>query len=347
MNKTPKELGYYFPAEFHKHRATWLSWPHKEASWPEKIHTIFPYYAQFIKELTKGELVCINVNNEQMKQFAITHLQRAGVNLSKVKFYMHPTNDAWCRDHGPAFLINPEAAIKKVIVDWGYNAWGDKYPPYDLDDDIPTKIASALNIPVYYPRIVMEGGSVDFNGKGTVLTSKCCLLNENRNPHLNQKQIEKYLVDYYGVDHILWVDEGIVGDDTDGHIDDIVRFINEDTVVTVVEENKNDDNYELLQNNLKQLKKMRLQDGKQLNVIEIPMPDELVYDDMRLPCSYANFYISNASVIVPTYNCKQDEKALTILQDCFKDRKVVGIDSTEIIWGLGSFHCLSQQEPEI
>ncbi|MGS2764895.1 agmatine deiminase family protein [Sinomicrobium sp. M5D2P9] len=344
---TPKELGYYFPAEFYPHTATWLSWPHKEASWPGKIHTIYPGYVSFIKELTRGEQVCINVCDEAMKRFAIEELRKQEVDLSKVSFFIHPTNDAWCRDHGPAFLINPDADIKKVIVDWGYNAWGDKYPLYDLDDVIPTKIASHYDIPVYHPGIVMEGGSVDFNGKGTVLTSGCCLLNKNRNPHLNKTQIEEYLSNFYGVDHVLWVDEGIVGDDTDGHIDDTVRFINENTVVAVVEEDKNDENYELLRQNLKQLKGMRLQDGKQLNIIELPMPDKLVYEDMRLPCSYANFYIANKSVIVPTYNCKQDDKALSILQDCFKDREVVGIDSTEIIWGLGSFHCLSQQEPEI
>lgn len=344
---TPKELGYYFPAEFHPHVATWLSWPHKEASWPGKIHTIYPAYVSFIKELTRGEQVCINVCDEAMKDFAVRELQKQDVNPDKVSFFIHPTNDAWCRDHGPAFLINPNADIRKVIVDWGYNAWGNKYPPYDLDDIIPTKIASHYGIPVYHPGIVMEGGSVDFNGKGTVLTSTCCLLNENRNPHLNQKQIEEYLINFYGVENILWVDEGIIGDDTDGHIDDTVRFVNEDTVITVVEENKSDENYELLRRNLKQLHKMRLQDGKPLNIVELPMPDKLVYDDMRLPCSYANFYIANTTVIVPTYNCKQDDKALSILQDCFKDREVVGIDSTEIIWGLGSFHCLSQQEPKI
>jgi agmatine deiminase len=344
-NPTPKELGYYFPAEFAPHAATWLSWPHKEASWPGKIHTIFPYYSLFVKELTKGEKVCINVNDLAMKDFAVGQLQQAGVDLSKVEFFFHPTNDAWCRDHGPAFLINPQAAQKKVIVDWAYNAWGNKYPPFDLDDNIPTLIGNHYNIPVYYPGIVMEGGSVEFNGKGTLMTSTACLLNPNRNPHLNQEQIEKYLCDYYGVEQVLWIDEGIAGDDTDGHIDDTVRFVNEDTVLTVVEENKADENYQLLQTNLQQLKQMRLLNGKQLNIIELPMPDELVYDDQRLPCSYANFYIANKSVIVPVFNCSNDDKALQIIQNCFPGREVVGIDSTEIIWGLGSFHCMSQQEP--
>lgn len=342
---TPKQLGYFFPAEFAPHEATWLSWPHKEASWPGKIHTIFPFYAAFIKELTKGELVRINVADETMKQFAVEQLQKKEVDLTKVQFFFHPTNDAWCRDHGPAFLINPKAEQKKVIVDWGYNAWGDKYPPYDLDDVIPTLISQHFNVPVYHPGIVMEGGSVEFNGKGTLMTSTACLLNPNRNPHLNQSQIEAYLIQYYGVEQILWVDEGIVGDDTDGHIDDTVRFVNEDTVLTVIEENKADENYELLQHNLQQLKTMRLLNGKQLNIVELPMPDAVVYEDQRLPASYANFYIANQSVIVPTFRCAKDEKALEIIQQCFPTRSVVGIDSTDIIWGLGSFHCLSQQEP--
>ena len=346
MNQTPKELGYYFPAEFAPQAATWLSWPHKEASWPGKINTIYPFYSQFVKELTLGQKVCINVNDEAMKNFAIDHLQNAGVNLTKVEFFFHPTNDAWCRDHGPAFLINPNATEhKKVIVDWGYNAWGNKYPPYDLDDVIPTLIGKHYNIPVFYPKIVMEGGSVEFNGKGTIMTSTACLLNSNRNPHLNQQQIEKYLCDYYGAEQILWVNDGIVGDDTDGHIDDTVRFTNEDTVLTVVEENKQDANYQLLQDNLQQLKQMRLLNGKQLNIVELPMPDEVVYDEQRLPASYANFYIANQAVIVPVFNCAKDDTALQIIQSCFPDRKVVGIDSTEIIWGLGSFHCMSQQEP--
>ena len=344
---TPKQLGYVFPAEFEKHEATWLSWPHKEESWPGTIHKVYPAYSQFVKVLSLSEKVRINVKDERMKEFALSHLQLAGVNLSQVEFFFHPTNDAWCRDHGPAFLVNPNADVKKVIVDWGYNAWGNKYPPFDLDDVIPSLIGKHFNIPVFHPGIVMEGGSVEFNGKGTVLTSTCCLLNENRNPHLNQSQIEKYLSDYYGIDQVLWVDEGIVGDDTDGHIDDTIRFVNEDTVLSVVETKVEDDNYELLQKNLKSLSKMRLLNGKQLNVIELPMPDEVVYDGMRLPASYANYYISNGHVIVPTYRSDKDEKALEIISQCYPEREVVGIDSTEIIWGLGSFHCLSQQEPAV
>lgn len=343
--KPPKESGYYFPAEFAKHEATWLSWPHKEASWPGKIESIYPNYSLFVKYLTAGELVRINVVDEAMKTAATQHLLKAGVDLTKVQFFLHPTNDAWCRDHGPAFLINPAADVKKVIVDWNYNAWGNKYPPYDLDDVIPTLVGKQFDIPVYHPGIVMEGGSVEFNGKGTILTSTACLLNKNRNPHLHQGQIEEYLCNYYGAEQVLWVEEGIVGDDTDGHIDDTVRFVNEDTVITVVEDNVNDENHDLLQTNLKQLQQMRLLNGKQLNIVELPMPDEVIYEDQRLPASYANFYISNQHVIVPVFNCNKDDKALQIIAGCFKDREVVGIDSTDIIWGLGSFHCLSQQEP--
>jgi agmatine deiminase len=345
-NNTPATQGFFFPAEWHPHKATWLSWPHKEESWPGKIVTVYPKYCEFIKALTEGEIVRINVKDEQMAAFAKQQLQLVDVDLHRVEFFEFETNDAWCRDHGPAFLINNETK-QKVIVDWGYNAWGGKYPPFDLDDVIPTKIAQHYGLPVFHPGIVMEGGSVDFNGKGTVLTTTACLLNKNRNPHLNQQQIEEYLHNYYGTEQVLWLGDGIVGDDTDGHIDDITRFVTEDTVVTVVEKNKNDENYHILQENLQQLKTMRLLNGKQLDIIELPMPDAVIHEDQRLPASYANFYIGNAAVVVPTYRCKNDDKALEILQGCFPERKVIGIDSTDIIWGLGSFHCLSQQEPEV
>lgn len=343
----PREKGYYFPAEFEKHEATWLSWPHKEASWPGKIETIFPVYAEFIKLLAEGERVRINVAGEKMKQKALSYLERAGADLSQVEFFFHPTNDAWCRDHGPAFLVNPDADVKKIIVDWGYNAWGGKYPPYDLDDVIPTLIANHFRIPVLNPGIVMEGGSVEFNGRGTVLTTTSCLLNENRNPHLDQNAIEGYLRDYYGVSNILWLGDGIMGDDTDGHIDDLTRFVNHDTVVTVIEDDKSDDNYVPLRDNVKTLSTMRLENGRQINVVELPMPSAVVYEDMRLPASYANFYISNNHVIVPTFRDRNDDKALKVLEEVFPGRKVVGLDSTDIIWGLGSFHCLSQQEPAV
>ena len=344
---SPKKAGYRFPAEWIKHEATWLTWPHKEESWPGKIDTIYAPYCQFIKAVAEGEKVRINVNDEETKAFAISKLQEQDVDLSQIEFFFNPSNDAWCRDHGPAFLINPSAESKKVIVDWGYNAWGNKYPPFEQDDIIPTLIADQLDIPVFNPGIVMEGGSVEFNGAGTILTTTACLLNKNRNPHLTKEQIEEYLKECYGAEQVLWLGDGIVGDDTDGHIDDITRFVNEDTVLTVVESNPLDENYILLQENLVALREMRLPDGRPLNIVKLPMPSPVIHEDTRLPASYANFYISNAAVIVPTFRDVNDDKALEIIRGVFPDRKVIGIDSTDIIWGLGSFHCLSQQEPAI
>ena len=210
---TPKSLGYYFPAEFAKHEAMWLSWPHKEESWPGKIASIYSSYCEFIKVVSATERVCINVLNDKMRQSAVKMLELSGVDLSRVQFFIHPTNDAWCRDHGPSFLIRNNKEQPKAIVDWNINAWGGKYPPYDLDDAIPTHIAKALDLPVFYPNIIMEGGSVDFNGAGTVLTSKCCLLNPNRNTDLSKDQIERYLCNFYGVEQGLLVSEGIICDD--------------------------------------------------------------------------------------------------------------------------------------
>jgi len=343
---TPKQSGYTFPAEWAPHEATWLSWPHKEASWPGKLETIYKPYCEFIKVVAEGEKVRINVNDEATKTFAQAELQKVGADLSNIEFYFNSSNDAWCRDHGPAFLLS-EDKTKKAVVDWDYNAWGDKYPPYDLDDVIPTKIAEHFRLPLFNPGIVMEGGSVEFNGAGTILTTTACLLNENRNPHLNKVQIEKYLMDFYGAEQVLWLGDGIVGDDTDGHVDDITRFVNRNTVLTVVESNPEDENYHLLQENLETLKTLRLPDGEALNIITLPMPAPVIHEDTRLPASYANFYIANQAVIVPTFRDANDSLALDIIQQAFPDRKVVGIDSTDIIWGLGSFHCLSQQEPAV
>ena len=345
QGRTPAQLGYSFPAEWAPHRATWLSWIHKEESWPGKLHTAYPPYIEFIKALTPTERVCINVASGPLREAAEKMLREAGADMSLIDLFDHPTNDAWCRDHGPAFLLNEQAADRKVIVDWGYNAWGGKYPPFDLDDVVPTRVAEALQLPVFYPEIVMEGGSVEFNGAGTILTTRACLLNENRNPHLNQEQIETYLREYYGQEHILWLEDGIVGDDTDGHIDDLTRFVNEDTVVTVVEEDPTDDNYHILKDNLEALKKMRLHDGRSLNIVELPMPRPVVHEDQRLPASYANYYIGNGVVVVPIFQDKADDKALQILESCYPGRRIVGINSRDLIWGLGSFHCLSQQEP--
>ncbi len=341
---SPKKQGFCFPAEWTKHEATWLSWPHKQESWPGKIETIYEPYCQFIKIIATGEKVRINVSNDAMKAFAIVELKKVDADLSQIEFYFNESNDAWCRDHGPAFVVKGN---KKAVVDWSYNAWGGKYPPYDLDDVIPTKIAAHFNLPLFTPNIVMEGGSVEFNGHGTILTSKACLLNENRNPHLNKEQIETYLKEFYGAEQVLWVGDGIVGDDTDGHIDDITRFVNEDTVLTVLESNPLDENHLLLQENYEALKKMRLPDGRPLNIVKLPMPSPVIFEDTRLPASYANFYIANAAVVVPIFDDINDQIALDIIQSCFPDRPVIGINSVDIIWGLGSFHCLSQQEPAV
>ena len=346
LETTPRQKGFMFPAEWHPHRATWLSFPHTEASWShERLEMMMPAYLEFIKTISAGEKVCINAHNETVKKQIQMRLLMADIDMSQIELPLHATNDSWCRDHGPAILINPDTK-QRMVVNWGYNAWGGKYPPYDRDDLIPVAIANYLKIPSVSAGIIMEGGSVEFNGRGSLLTSRACLLNKNRNPHLSQAQIEKYLIDFYGVEQILWVEDGIVGDDTDGHIDDTVRFVNENTVVAVVEQNKADANFVILQENLHQLQKMRLLDGQQLNIVELPMPTPVISDGLRLPASYANFYIANSAVIVPTFRCANDQVALDILTDCFPDRKVVGIDSTEIVWGLGSFHCLSQQEPK-
>ncbi len=338
----PNKEGYRFPAEWETHSSTWLSYPHNENSWPGKIHTIFPFYQQFILEISKKEKVNINVQDDQMKQQITQELMAAGADLQTIELHVHPTNDAWCRDHGPCFLKHNNNK-QKIIVNWKYNAWGNKYP-YEQDTVIPTLVGKKLGLPVVYPGIVMEGGSIDVNGAGTLLTTTSCLLHENRNPNLTRQEIEQKLMDYYCVDKILWLADGIEGDDTNGHIDDITRFVNKDTVITMIEKNTHDANHEPLAYNLELLKKMRLQDGKQLNIVEIPMPDPLYYEGQRLPASYANFYICNAAVIVPVFNCKQDQEAIDRLSECFNDRAIIGIDSTEIIWGLGSWHCLSQQE---
>ncbi|MCF2500655.1 agmatine deiminase family protein [Dyadobacter chenhuakuii] len=344
-SSTPGELGFTFPAEWFPHRATWLTFPHNEASWQgERLAKMRPQYLAFIKAISQGEKVGIIANDENLKAFISKELDRTGVDLSKIEFVIKPTNDAWCRDHGPSFVIN-EQTKQKAIVDWGHNAWGGKYPPYDDDNRTPKAVAEYLNLPVFNPGIIMEGGAVEFNGAGSLLTSKSCLLNLNRNPHLNQGQIEETLCQYYGVQQILWVEGGIVGDDTDGHIDDTTRFINEDTVIACVEHDSNDENFEILQTNLQMLKNMRLLNGKQLNIIEIPMPKAVIIDGFRTPGSYANFLICNAGVITPVFNNPNDQIAIDILEKAFPERKIIPLEATEIIWGQGSFHCLSQQEP--
>jgi agmatine deiminase len=342
---TPREEGFYFPAEWHPHEATWITFPHNDHSWQgDKLGQMYPEYFDLIRVISTGELVNIQVNDSTLARYILSQLPVYGIDANQIKLHVRPTNDAWCRDHGPAFLIH-KSSDARMIIDWEYNAWGGKYPPYGDDNASPKAIAQSLGLRVKSPGIVMEGGSVDFNGAGTVLTSRSCLLNPNRNPHVSQSEIEEYLCAYYGVQQVLWVSDGIVGDDTDGHIDDTVRFVNANTVIAMVELNSADDNHAVLAANLAELKQMTLLDGSPLQIIEIPMPDAVVIDGFRAPGSYANFYICNAGVLVPIFDCPQDSVALAILRELFTDRPVIGLSAREIIWGQGSFHCLTQQEP--
>ncbi len=276
-----------------------------------------------------------------------SRLLNAKVDHSQFTLFKIPTNDSWCRDHGPAFVINPDSPEPLAIIDWGYNAWGGKYPPYDLDDIVPSQIAELRKLPIFHPGIIMEGGAIDVNGEGCLLTSKSCLLNENRNPALTQEEIEEYLTEYYNVDKILWVDEGIAGDDTDGHIDDTARFVSPNTIVAVVENNPADENYSILQRNLSTLKAMLDIKGNPFSIVELPMPTPIFFNGQRLPASYANFLIANDIVLVPAFRDPNDNIAIEILQREFQDRTVCGIDCVDLAWGLGTLHCISQQEPEI
>jgi agmatine deiminase len=258
---------------------------------------------------------------------------------------MIPTNEPWCRDHGPIFLTRKEEP-RMAIVDWGHNAWGDKYPPYDLDDVVPTRVAEILELPVYYPGMILEGGSIDVNGAGALLTSEGCLLNPNRNPTLSREQIEQRLREYLGVTDILWLGDGIEGDDTDGHVDDLARFVTERTIVTVIEENRADPNFEPLRENLARLREMKWR-GKSFEVFTLPMPARIDREDLRLPASYANFYIANECILLPTFNDPNDSIAEATLAKLFPRRRILPIDCTELIWGLGAFHCLTQQQPAV
>jgi agmatine deiminase len=344
----PAQLGYRMPAEWEPHIGTWFTWPRPEGiSFPDKYDSVPAVYAELIKQLVQVEEVHINVWNEEKEMMTKEVLRTYDTPLDLVHFHHFPAYEPWCRDHGPIFIVREKDGMReRAIVDWGYNAWGGKYPPYDLDDRIPQHVGRYRNLEVYSPGIVMEGGSIEVNGKGTLLTTTACLLNPNRNPHLNREQIEQHLKDYLGVRHILWLGEGIIGDDTDGHIDDISRFTDSQTIVTVIEDDPQDENYAILKENYEKLKTFRDQDGQPFRIVTIPMPGVVQHEDQRLPASYANFYIANQIVLVPTYrNRRNDQRALETLQSLFPDRRVIGIDSTELIWGLGSFHCISQQEP--
>ncbi len=344
---TPAQLGYRMPAEWEAHAATWFTWPRPEGiSFPDKYDTVPPVYAELIRHLVQVEEVNINVWHAEMESWVRGLLTKHKTPLDSVRFHHFPAYEPWCRDHGPIFLVRErDGRRERAVVDWGYNAWGGKYPPFDLDDAVPQHVAKLRGLPLFTPGIVMEGGSIELNGRGTLLTTEACLLHPNRNPQLNKSQIEQHLRDYLGVTNILWLGDGIAGDDTDGHIDDLTRFVNPTTVVTVVEDDPTDENFPPLQENLRRLRTLRDQDGHPLRVVELPMPRRLEHQGQRLPASYANFYIANSLVLVPTYRDANDAKAVEILQKEFPDRRVIGVDSTELIWGLGSFHCITQQEP--
>jgi agmatine deiminase len=345
-DRSPASLGYSFPPEWSPHAGTWLSWPRPEGiSFPDKYHTVPENLARIVREIATREAVHINVPNGNYRQIVTQQLAEHGCPLRNVHFHFIKTNECWCRDHGPAFVLKGK---KAAVVDWGFNAWGGKYPPYDDDDAVPTNVAKELKLPVFYPGIVMEGGAVDFNGAGTILTTTDCLLNKNRNPSLSKARIEKYLKDFYGQKHVCWLTGGIAGDDTDGHVDDLARFIDPRTIVVGVEDDPKDENYRVLQSVLRQIEKLRDQDGRSFRIVQIPMPGVIEYDGQRLPATYVNFYFVNGALLVPTYrNRKNDLRAIEILQSHLPKRKVIGIDCMELIWGLGAIHCLTQQQPKL
>jgi agmatine deiminase len=345
--KIPAELNYRMPGEWEPHQGTWLTWPRPDGiSFPDRYELVPPIYAQLIRRLVAGEEVYINVWDGDMEASVRKLLTEEKVLLDRVSFHHFPAYEPWCRDHGPIFLVRETLhGHERAVVDWGYNAWGEKYPPYDLDDAVPRQVAELRNLPLFSPEMILEGGSIEVNGAGTLLTTESCLLNSNRNPDLSRSDIEKNLRDFLGVTKILWLGEGLAGDDTDGHIDTLARFINPTTIVAAVEENIQDANYHFLQENWRLLRMARDQDDRLFRVVKLPMPRMVEHQGQRLPATYLNFYITNQNVIVPTYRDRSDAKALEILQQEFSDRKVVGIDSRDLVWGLGSFHCLTQQEP--
>ncbi len=341
---TPAELGFRMPAEWEPQDGVWLSWPHKYSTWPGHFRRIPSVFAGIVAQISRFENVRINLASPLRKR-ARSLVEKAGADMSRVTFYNHPTDDSWCRDHGPIFVKNDRTG-EVAITDWKYNAWGDKYPPYRKDNLIPPRIARALGMRRFEKKMVLEGGSIDVNGKGLLLTTEACLLNPNRNPDLTKDQIEQNLRDYLGVKTILWLGDGIVGDDTDGHIDDISRFFAEDGIVTVVEPNTRDANHRILVENSERLESLRTPKGGKFRIVELPMPKPAYCEGQRLPASYANFLVINGAVLLPTFQQpKRDAQAAEILGACFPGREIVGIDCLDLVWGLGTLHCISQQQP--
>jgi agmatine deiminase len=345
--KTPRELGFRMPPEWIAHSATWLTWPKDPVTWPDRVGQVQQIFIQMIAALTPHEKVNLLVDDEKTEN----EVKRRGEfdSASNLIFHHVETVDSWIRDYGPNFLIDGNG--KLAFNDWRFNAWGHKYDDLKRDDHIPSILASKLNAIRFEPGIVMEGGSIEVNGSGCVLTTEQCLLNKNRNPDLTQTEIEQYLKDYLGVEKVLWLGEGIIGDDTDGHIDDIARFVEDRVIVCAVEEDPGDANYDLLQDNLKRLQSMTDANGRSFEIVTLPMPGIVggTSTDMRnldrLPASYANFYIANDVVLAPLFGHENDERAVATLQRLFQTRRVVPINCEPLVWGMGTIHCVSQQEP--
>lgn len=348
MQDTPREHGYRMPAEWHAHTATWIAWPHNANDWPGKFQSIPWVYADIVRHLSVVEIVHILVNDVAAAKRARNILKRSGANISNVYFHQWPTNRVWTRDSGPIFIKNNDSL---AITNWKFSAWA-KYDNWQLDNEIPDHVAKELRLQQWTPtvedhRVVLEGGSIDVNGAGTLITTEECLLSDvqQRNPGISREQLEKTFHDYLGIDQVLWMNRGIAGDDTHGHVDDITRFVSENTIVTVTEPNNADDNHLPLAENLDRLKSARNLAGHPFHIVELPMPAPVVFEGQRLPASYGNFYIANGLVLVPTFNDPNDRKALNILADLFPTREVVGIHCGDFIWGLGALHCMTQQQP--
>lgn len=342
--ETPARLGFRMPAEWEPQVAVWLSWPHKRASWPGQFRPVPYTFATIVAQISRFEEVRINAA-AALQARAKRLCAAAGADMARVTFYDHPTDDAWCRDHGPIFVKHRHTG-EVALTDWRYNAWGDKYPPYDRDNKIPPLIGRKLGLRRFENDMVLEGGSIDVNGRGLLLTSEQCLLNRNRNPHLTRAQIERNLRDYLGVKTILWVGDGILGDDTDGHIDDITRFFKPDGFITAVEPNRRDPNHRILAENLERLRGFRTPAGRKFEIVELPMPRPFAFEGQRVPASYANFLVINGAVLVPTFRQKRrDAAACAVIGGCFPGREVIPIDCYHLIWGLGTLHCISQQQP--
>jgi agmatine deiminase len=339
--QTPAALGYRWPAEWEPHAATWLAWPHNVSTWPGKFEPVPVQFARFVRTLAQFEMVHVLAGGDAVMSQAKSYVG----DLPNVTLHDIETNDAWTRDHGPTFLVGPPE-LPPALIDWQYNAWGGKYPPFDKDNVVPRQIADKLGRRRFDPGIVLEGGAIDGNGSGTILTTEQCLLNPNRNPELSRAGIERYLTDYLGAKKILWLNGGgIAGDDTDGHIDQLARFVGATTVVAALEEDPRDDNDAPLQENFRQLQAMTDQEGRPLTVVPLLMPQPKFYNDQRLPACYLNFYIANGVVIVPTFDDPADELAIATLAQLFPDRQVLGSPALDLVWGLGAFHCMTQQEP--